>query len=102
MTRKEIFEKVGHSDDFDNDFDEWDFLSMFHPNYNCDNIAWEGDIEKYLSCEGEPGDCSEWVGKAFPDEYDAEVERLRLYCKEMLRAIDEYYSMRYPSGILPY
>lgn len=105
MTREEIFNYVGRPDLANSDFDEWEFLAIFHPNYNCDNIAFNDDLERYLNGEynpEDPEDNAARMAEAFPDRYDAEVEQLRLYCKEMLRAVNAYQSLRYPNGIIPY
>lgn len=105
MTREEIFKKMGREDMINEPFDKWEFLAIFHPNYNCDNIAFEDDLERYLTGEynpEDPDDTGTQMAKAFPDTYDAEVEQLRLFCQEMLRAVNVYQSMRYPSGIIPY
>lgn len=48
MTRNEIFKSMGRKDLIGQPFDEVEFLGLFHPNYNCDEIAWEGDLQKFL------------------------------------------------------
>ena len=35
-------------------FDEWQFIEHYHPNYNCDMIAWIDDIDQILSGDYEP------------------------------------------------
>ena len=106
MTRLEIFQYYNKMDQFNKPFDPWEFLELFHPNYYvCDNIAWMDDIDKYLGNEFDPADTEETGTKmsvAFPDRYDASVEKLRLFCQEMLRAVETYQSLRYPNGVVPY
>ena len=87
-------------------FNPYLFLEVFHPDYSgCDIIAWLDDLDKYLDDEYDPDnmeDTGTRMAMAFPDKYDAYVEHLRLYCQEMLRAVEKYQSLRYPDGILPY
>lgn len=89
-----------------NESDKWAFLEHCHPNYTGeDNIAFISDLDRYLAGEYDPedlGDNATRMARAFPDRRDAEIERERLYCQEMLRAISVYQSRRYPDGILPY
>lgn len=95
VTSSDVLKAIGRSDLIDAPFDDLEFLGAFHPNYNCDEIAWEGDIDKYLHGEGEPGDCTEWVAKQYPDLFDAHVARLGLWCQNMLKAVENYEKMRY-------
>jgi|GEM_PF-5807730 len=89
-----------------NELDKWAFLEKYHPNYTGeDNIAFISDLDRYLAGEYDPEDPrynATRMARAFPDRLDAEIERERLYCQEMLRAINVYQSRRYPDGILPY
>ena len=90
-------------------FDPWEFMEKYHPNYSQENnIAWHDDIQKFLDDEYNPNDDNDSgtaMAKAFKgDKYFAAVEAERLYCQEMLRAIEAYYKQRFGSGphILPY
>lgn len=92
-----------------NTFNTWKFLGKYHPNYSQDNnIAWHDDIQKFINDEydpDDPNDTGNAMAKAFKgDKFFAAVEAERLYCQEMLRAIDAYYKERFGSGpvILPY
>ncbi len=96
-TSSDVLISIGRPDLIDSEFDELEFLGVFHPNYNCDEIAWEGDIDKYLAGESEPGDCTEWVAKQYPDRFDAHVARLGFYCRNMLKAVENYEQIRYGS-----
>lgn len=106
MDREEIFRKIGRQDLLNEAFEPYMFLSLFHPNFcGCDNIAWMDDIEKYINNEYNPDDLKDNVTRlenVFPDKYDANVEQLRLYCQEMLRAITNYQHLRYPNDFIPY
>ena len=101
MTREEVFKTIGADDTSNAPFDDYEFCGIFHPNYNCDNIAFIDDLNRYLNGQYDPNDPYDngtRMSKIFPDEYDAEVECLRLYCQEMLQAVEVYQSMRYPEG----
>lgn len=95
MTRNEIFKSLGRKDLIGQPFDEVEFLGLFHPNYNCDEIAWEGDLQKFVDGEVEEGDAAEWCVKEYGlNIYDAEVDRLELYCRNILAAIENYHRLR--------
>lgn len=90
-------------------FEPWEFMAKYHPNYSLeDNIAWHDDIQKFLDDEYDPDDKEDTgtaMAEAFKgDKFFAAVEAQRLYCQEMLRAIDNYYEQRFGPGalILPY
>lgn len=90
-------------------FEPFAFMEKYHPNYSGeDNIAHMDDIQKFIDDEYDPNDPQDsgaWMATAFGgDKYFAAVEAQRLYCQEMLRAIDNYYKEKFCEGavILPY
>ena len=77
-------------------FDEWQFIEHYHPNYNCDEIAWIDDICKILDNDYEPDSAaaqSEYVG--MPEE-ELIAERNRLTAIVLREAMENYISENLP------
>ena len=71
-------------------FDEWEFIEHFHPDYNCDMIAWIDDIDQILSGDYDPN------GIAAQSEYttwtndELKNERNRMTAIVLREAMENY------------
>lgn len=79
-----------------NHFSEWDFIERFHPNYNCNEIAWIDDIDKVLDGENEPGDCATRYYGNYTEE-ELHEDRNRLMREVLQEAFDNYLDKYYPA-----
>ncbi len=66
------------------------FLSQWHPNYNCNEIAWIDDIYKILDGEAEDGDAASTGEYANLTEEELYRELNRLTLEVLGEAIDNY------------
>ena len=79
-----------------NDFDEQAFIERFHPDYNCDEIAWIDDIAKLLDGEAEDGDAASQSEYANLSEEELKAEMARLQRGVLERAFQHYLDIYYP------
>lgn len=71
-------------------FDFWEFMGVWHPNYNCREIACSDDLQCFIDGETDNSQY-ERLNRAFHgDKFLAEVEMTRINCEQMLRAIAEF------------
>lgn len=80
----------------DYNFDEQAFIEHFHPDYNCDEIAYIDDIAKLLDGEAEDGDAASRSDYANLDEAELKAEMARLQRGVLERAFQHYLNTYYP------
>lgn len=80
----------------DYNFDEQSFIEHYHPNYNCDEIAWIDDICKLLDGEAEEGDAASTGEYAGLGEEDLKAELARLQREVLEEAFQNYLETKYP------
>ena len=78
------------------DFDEQSFIEQYHPDYNCNEIAYIDDIVKLLDGEAEEGDAASTGEFAHLDEAALEEELARLQRGVLEEAFQNYLDMKYP------
>ena len=77
-------------------FDEQSFIERYHPNYNCDEIAYIDDICKLLDGEAEEGDAASTGQFAHLDEAALQKELDRLQREVLEDAFRHYLDVKYP------
>ena len=77
-------------------FDEWEFIEHFHPNYNCDMIAWIDDIDQLLSGDYDPNGIAAQSEYATWSKEDLENERNRMTAIVLREAMENYIKENLP------
>lgn len=80
------------------DFDEQSFIEQYHPDYNCNEIAYIDDIVKLLNGEAEEGDAASTGEFADWSEEALEEELARLQREVLEEAFQNYLNINYPEG----
>lgn len=82
------------------EFDEWAFIEHWHPDYNCDYIAWIGDCDQLLSGDYDPdGVAAQSEYATWPKE-EIEEERNRLMAVVLRQAMEHFIEENYPNKSL--
>ena len=76
--------------------DEQSFIERYHPDYNCDEIAYIDDICKLLNGEAEEGDAASTGEFADWSEEALEKELARLQREVLEEAFRNYLDIKYP------
>lgn len=79
-------------------FDEQSFIERYHPDYNCNEIAYIDDIAKLLNGEAEEGDAASTGEFADWSEEDLEREMAILQRSVLQEAFRHYLDLKYPIG----
>ena len=76
--------------------DEQSFIERYHPDYNCNEIAYIDDICKLLDGECEEGDAASTGESAHLDRESLEKELARLQREVLEEAFRNYLDIKYP------
>lgn len=77
-------------------FDEQSFIERYHPDYNCNEIAYIDDIAKLLDGEAEEGDAASTGEFADWSEKALKQEMARLQRGVLEEAFQNYLDLKYP------
>ena len=87
--------KTGHG--CPESFDFWEFMGLWHPNYNCYEIGCSDDLQCFIDDETDNSQYDRLDEVFHGNKFLAEVEMTRINCEQMLKAIEEFQkSVRMP------
>lgn len=71
-------------------FDEWEFIEHFHPDYNCDMIAWIDDCDQLLDGDYDPNGVAANSEYAKMTREELVDERNRMVATVLRQAMENY------------